>query len=416
MSDDQNRTAVLGSQSTLATAILFGAVTAVSIVFESWSHGHHRPAHSSLTFMRGLFDRTWTGWQLLYLIGYAFYFVPVSLPGFREHSGAASRTLLGFTAQLLVGVLSPGSWLPCLQVANVTFVAHVVGRLGPPVWRAALLAGAAVLAINAITIGQHAPAAVALGLVLGWLTYRMSFSRALQFLDGQEPWTAVQADLRELGAMWVDNRRSYWEAAYKAGCWEFLDSLDQRPRHYVIAGIIRDRFFWHADVLDVGCGQGVLYPLLGTSIASYTGIDLAEVAIARCRSAFAGDSRCAFERAAFEEYRPAKRFDVVVLNEILYFLPLDSVEGAFERCLRLLKNDNSVLVVSLCRNFKARLVGRRLAQLTRPEQRIRVHNSLTGSYWTVSVYRRGRVDTARLPISEVGAGGSPATTFARDGP
>jgi len=416
MNDAQDCTATSGSLGAWGNAILFGAVTTAFIALETWNHGHHRPIHFSLTFTRGLIDRTWTGWQLLYLAGYALYFVPVSLAGFRAHPSAMLRTLVGFAAQLIIGVLVPEGWLPCLQVANLTFIAYVVGRFGPSLWRDALLTGAVVLAINATIIGQHAPAAVALGLALGWLTYRISFSRALQFLDEADPWTVVLFDVRELAAMWIGNHRSYWEEAYKAGCWEFLDSLDQRPRHYVIAGIIHDHFYWDADILDVGCGHGVLYPLLGTSIATYTGIDLADEAIASCRSAFSGDSRCAFERTAFEDYRPAQRFDVVVLNEILYYLPLHSVDDVLERCLQLLKNDNSVLVVSLCRNFKARLVTRRLARLARPEQRIRVHNSLTGSYWTVSVYRRGLVNAARFPIPEVAAGSDPFSDLARDGP
>ncbi len=72
-------------------------------------------------------------------------------------------------------------------------------------------------------------------------------------------------------------------------------------------------------VLDVGCGPGILQPYLSRhGYARYLGIDFApnNIAVASRRA----DENTSFELARATEYEPLDTFDLIVFNEMLYFL------------------------------------------------------------------------------------------------
>jgi SAM-dependent methyltransferase len=336
-------------------------------------------------------------------MSYSVYFAPLALR-LLQGSGPLRRTYFGFTLQLLLSATASANFHPCLQVASLCFVALVAGRLKQPAWGATLLLGSVLLSVSTLLTGRHDPRGILLGIAFGWIVYRASFSQQLDFLDASHPWATLRHLLKELRNLWLPNRRAWWERSYAAGEWDFLHSRDQRPRYYTIAGLVQDRFPQGAAVLDVGCGHAILYPLLEKSASSYTGIDFADAAITTCRARFAGESRCVFHTVAFEEYTPEKGFDVVILNEILPYFPLASLARIFAHALTLLKDDQSLLVISLCRNHKAWLVGRKLSRLATPEQCIRVSNVWTGSYWTVSVYRKASSPDDSAASTERAAG------------
>lgn len=362
--------------------LTLGGVIMIALVVaaETLNHEHHDGANP-------LSPLNWTFGSWIYVAGYAACAVPFAVRRLRRTIGIIQRTLFGFALLLLVGTLLPAQVRPCFQTGVVLFAAMVVGRAGQRAGRLAMLTSAALLALNAAAIGQHELAEALLGIGLGWGVFQLSFSTQLDFLDETAPWRTVCHELSNLRSLWVANEREQWEHQYTAGYWEFLGSLRQRPRHYVIAGLIRDYFPKGASVLDVGCGLAVLYPLIDDVATSYVGIDLADTAIAKCRSNLGTDPRCSFQRVGFEEFTCAERFDVVVLNEVLYYFPLSSLEPVFRRALALLRDQQSILVISLCKNVKARLVGRKLRRIAAAEQLIRVHNGFTGSHWTVSVFR-----------------------------
>lgn len=363
-------------------------IVAAFVAAESLNHGRHDVADSSSSTHAAQSESAVAGpagvW--IYSAGYALCLVPFAVRRFRQ-PGMVRRALLGLGLQLLVGGLLLAALRPCLQAGMVLFAALVVGRAGEAVWRSGMLAGTGLLSLNAVAIGQHDPVETVLGIGVGWIGFRFAFASQLDLLDEPAPWRTVRHGIASL-RLWLANDRAQWENAYEAGDWDFLASLRQRARHYVIAGMVRDYFPRGASVLDVGCGLGVLYPLIGDAVTSYVGIDVAEAAITRCRFHSGGDRRCSFQRVAFEDYASAERFDVVVLNELLYYFPLSSLEPTFRRALSLLRNEQSVLIISVCKNAKARLVARKLRRIAPAEQFIRVHNGFTSSHWTVSVYRR----------------------------
>ena len=196
--------------------------------------------------------------------------------------------------------------------------------------------------------------------------------------------------LRNLSNLVVRNDPALWERMYRAGQWDFLGSPTQQLRHLAIARILRERFPDGAAVLDVGCGPGLLFPLLDGPQHSYTGLDVAPTAIATSRGRCDGDARSSFECVAFEDFRTERRFDAVVLSEVLYYFPLRSVGTVFRRAFELLDSPYGIVIVSMNRNLKARWIRRRLARLAAADQIVRVRTGAhTQARWIVAVYGAG---------------------------
>lgn len=327
-------------------------------------------------------------WPRIEVIYPAAFLVPLLLTRLRWQPTWLRRSAFGMGLQLLASIAAPDSFVPCLQVASVQFFSRLMGRLYGRVWKFGLLVVTLIVIGDTLLSGRHDLLGVASGVLLGFVTHRIAFAGSLEFLDASDPIRTVRFQLGELRNLVVRSRQDFWEAAYSAGHWDFLHTLDQRPRHYVISSIIRDRFSQSASVLDIGCGEALLYECLRGGVSFYVGLDYAAAAIEASRAAHGTDAQCLFERAAFEEYRTDRRFQAVVLSEILYYFPVSRTVTLCRRAAGFLSDESGIVIVSLCGNLKARMCARRLLRSASAEQMIRVKNVATGSSWTVLVFRR----------------------------
>jgi SAM-dependent methyltransferase len=109
-----------------------------------------------------------------------------------------------------------------------------------------------------------------------------------------------------------------WDEEYAAGGWAFLAKLDEVPRYAVIAGYCRN-VTAATSLLDVGCGAGQLAGwVCQDRPLRYVGVDLSAVAIEQARSCAPAASRLEVADAA--TFDPAESFDIIVLNEMLYYM------------------------------------------------------------------------------------------------
>ncbi|MDP3543927.1 MAG: class I SAM-dependent methyltransferase [Elusimicrobiota bacterium] len=334
-------------------------------------------------------------WDGVYALGCVVYFVPLGLSATRLEAGALRRLLMAFAALLLAGLvllLPPWELLgldaaPCLQVAGMTLIVIFCARRGQ---KAAVAAGLALLAATIVAMAateRHSFADFLAGGALGWAAAAFADWRDLAFLHRDDPWSALRHELGQLRNLVADNRRSSWDDSYACGHWDFLDSTDQRPRHYAIAGLLADRLPREGGrVLDAGCGLATLYPLLRGHASEYVGLDLSEEALKKAAAAYGAEPGVGFAHEPFEKFEGGG-FDALVLNEVLYYYPLSEIEKVFAHALARLA-PGGTLIVSMNRNLKAKLIWRRLEGLAPAEQGIRVHNLRTGSYWTVKAYRK----------------------------
>lgn len=176
--------------------------------------------------------------------------------------------------------------------------------------------------------------------------------------------------------------KATWEAQYASGHWDDLASIDNLGPYVMVAGYVH-RLHPRGSVLDVGCGAGILLQLLTRfGSARFVGVDISAEAIARAASLGIGNA--SFVVAAFDEWEPPERYDVIVFGESLFYAR--SPAEVLLRYSQALSPGGS-LVVSM---FRARYVPRIWRSLDKhfvTVHSMRIEND-KGMRWDVKVLRR----------------------------
>ena len=147
-----------------------------------------------------------------------------------------------------------------------------------------------------------------------------------------------------------------WDREYAAGEWSRLGKLDEMPRYALVSGYIRT-IGATASVLDVGCGEGNLsHWLFESGNRRYMGVDVSRIAILEARARSSNDAR--FEVADAATFDPGEQFDIIVLNEVLYYMP--EPEAVLERYASFLA-PGGVLIISMYRVPESLCAWRRCA-------------------------------------------------------
>jgi len=135
-----------------------------------------------------------------------------------------------------------------------------------------------------------------------------------------------------------------WDREYAAGEWSKLGKLDEMPRYALVSGYIRT-IGATASVLDVGCGEGNLSRwLFESGNRRYMGVDVSRIAILEARAHSSNEAQ--FEVADAATFDPGEQFDVIVLNEVLYYMAEpEAVLARYESFLA----PGGVLIISMYR-------------------------------------------------------------------
>ena len=129
----------------------------------------------------------------------------------------------------------------------------------------------------------------------------------------------------------VKQDRAAWEQEYQEGKWENLANSPDFARYKVIAGWIHS-FGPSMSLLDVGCGHGVMLQHLDLErIGQFTGLDIAQSALDAIQPKRPQDR---YVCGPIEEFKPSQTWDVILFNEVLYYLhdPVAPLRQ-FEKCL-----------------------------------------------------------------------------------
>jgi SAM-dependent methyltransferase len=133
--------------------------------------------------------------------------------------------------------------------------------------------------------------------------------------------------------------KDLWEDEYSRGQWNYMKQLDEAPRYSVIVGYIVSLKPGGA-VLDVGCGEGILFRRLQPyGVSNYLGVDISGTAIRKL--ADQQSTLVSFVEADAETFMPPTSFDVIVFNEVLTYFR-DPI-AVFERYAGVL-SDGGVLI------------------------------------------------------------------------
>lgn len=204
---------------------------------------------------------------------------------------------------------------------------------------------------------RAASAARALALDRGLLRYRT------------EPWTAE----------W-----SHW--GYTSGHLDYFADIDELPRYSLIIGYL---IFLggEPEILDVGCGQGLLRTRIDPlPFTRYVGIDVIPAAIERARAL--EDERTAFVDGDVCAAAPQLgQFDVVVCNEVLSVVP---DPGAVLSCVADLLRPGGHLLTSTWRHAGdeqlLKLIDRRFTLVDAVDAR-NPANPIAPRGWRVACHR-----------------------------
>jgi 2-polyprenyl-6-hydroxyphenyl methylase/3-demethylubiquinone-9 3-methyltransferase len=181
-----------------------------------------------------------------------------------------------------------------------------------------------------------------------------------------------------------------WTEAYGSGQLEYYGTLDELARYSLLVGYVG--FFFPPSserplprVLDVGCGTGLLRNRLGSVVGEYVGVDLSATAVESAQRRALPGTRFVVGDVASPDLGS---FDVVVLNEMLYYV--EDLGPFFDRLGALLE-PSGLLLVSMWRHpgdrTLAAALDARFPLVDRVEARNRA-NQLNPRGWLVSCHRR----------------------------
>ncbi|AZI25824.1 class I SAM-dependent methyltransferase [Pedobacter sp. G11] len=139
--------------------------------------------------------------------------------------------------------------------------------------------------------------------------------------------------------------RSIWEQQFADGTWNYLYGKDEEAHYQYIVECVQDK---NGSILDVGCGQGVLYSYLKSMQqgTNYLGIDISGKAIALAKKTF---PEATFSQLDFDYSSLEGQFDIIIFNESLYYFnqPLKIID----KCIRHHLKTNGQFIISMC-DFK----------------------------------------------------------------
>lgn len=134
----------------------------------------------------------------------------------------------------------------------------------------------------------------------------------------------VRAGVLSYSRRWVLSAAD-WDREYDKGVLEYYGELRELARYSVLIGYLREQG-GALDVLDIGCGVGLLRGRLrDDEVARFVGTDPSSVAVQRAREAHPADE---FVVTELPEVALGP-FDVVVCNEMLYYV--DDLDALLER-------------------------------------------------------------------------------------
>jgi len=137
--------------------------------------------------------------------------------------------------------------------------------------------------------------------------------------------------------------KGIWEKQFSGKDWDYLYNEAEKDHYLTIVDLFEMN--GQGKVLDVGCGQGVLYHYLKKEITplSYLGIDISANAVENAKTSFPDVS---FEQLDFDYQSLKGKFDTIIFNETLYYFnrPLTTIQKCIDQNL----NKGGYFIISMC--------------------------------------------------------------------
>jgi SAM-dependent methyltransferase len=140
-------------------------------------------------------------------------------------------------------------------------------------------------------------------------------------------------------------KRILWNKEYSGNKWDFADHTENDCVYSHL-----EKHAANGSILDLGCGTGNTANELATNAyKKYLGVDISEVCLSKARRRSQGNGRAAkneFVCGDILEFSTPEKFDVILLRESLYHVPITKIEPTLNRYGKNLK-ENGVFIVRL---------------------------------------------------------------------
>jgi 2-polyprenyl-3-methyl-5-hydroxy-6-metoxy-1,4-benzoquinol methylase len=125
--------------------------------------------------------------------------------------------------------------------------------------------------------------------------------------------------------------RQYWDASLAGAMAPYLGgTLSVDTRNAIMCALLKHQAPDAQTLLDIGCAGGSLAGALSLQFVRYVGIDISEYAIQQSSRSFPQPGR-EFHASDLQAYKPVEQFDVIVFNEVLYYLPFEKILSELQR-------------------------------------------------------------------------------------
>lgn len=309
----------------------------------------------------------------------------VSVPKSQEslRLEAFLSVLLSSLTYLILSYLSAEETLIDVEFSLLSILWLHLGRPKPKISQYALAFGFLGFTAISVTSKLHSWMEVVSGIFVGAASWFLINFITAKNVAPQKPFKFEFENILNIA---FGTRSSFWDKSFGEGKWKFLESPSQSSRFVQIAELCNQHPSSSLNILDVGCGHGTLLKRLGYSVR-YLGIDLSTIVCNENKNVFYDWKHARFLPVDFLAHDfENKNFDVIVLNAVLYYFPIRLSPRVIEKCLRLLRDETSILIVSMNRNPKALVISEILAARYIPKQSIAVENSASGSRWQINTY------------------------------
>ncbi|MGJ8592694.1 MAG: class I SAM-dependent methyltransferase [Aquaticitalea sp.] len=142
-------------------------------------------------------------------------------------------------------------------------------------------------------------------------------------------------------------RKLRWNRQYRNGRWEKLKGDKEVIRYQQIIDDIEQFGSANPSILDLGCGEGILCDRMKNESYSYfLGMDFSSVSIKNANALNLGNAD--FICANVHNFQPEQTFDVIIFNEVFYYIHDTERQNVLNRMLASL-NENGIIIVSIFR-------------------------------------------------------------------
>ena len=140
-------------------------------------------------------------------------------------------------------------------------------------------------------------------------------------------------------------KRILWNKEYSGEKWDFADHTEGDCVYSHL-----EKHAANGSILDLGCGSGnTANELAANAYEKYLGVDISEVCLNKARRRSQENGRGAknqFVPGDLMQFSTPLQFDVILLRESLYHIPIGKIESTFNRYAKNLK-DEGVFIVRL---------------------------------------------------------------------